>query len=268
VTGGGVSGSDMPILPWTAREDLSSAEDTSLAALLAGNGLPAGADAELRPVADVLAALTARPAGDELTGLAAARAEFRRRVVAPVQVRQSPRRRPGGLASRLGAKAAAAAAVVVMGLGGTAAAAYTDALPGSWQQFAHRTIGAPAHGPGHQTPAGAGAAGSAVDRPCAAYRSAVAHGTASQQASALRNLVQAAGGAGKATAWCAAVPRSSHPAYGTHPSGPLAGHGSPHHAGAPHPARPPAAWPFAHRGWPPGAPPAPGTPRPVLAGRS
>jgi hypothetical protein len=157
VTGGGVSGSDMPSLPWTARQDVSPAEDTSLSALLAGNGLPAGADAELRPVADVLAALTARPAGDEMTGLAAARAEFRRHVV-PVTVRRSPRHGRGRLASRLSAKAAAAAAVMVVGLGGAAAAAYAGALPSSWQQLAHRTIGAPAHGAGHETPARAGSA--------------------------------------------------------------------------------------------------------------
>jgi hypothetical protein len=255
VTGGGVSGNDMPSLPWTARQDVCPAEDTSLAALLAGSGLPAGAGAELRPVADVLAALTARAAGDELTGLAAARAEFRRRVVLPVQVRQSLRRRPGGLASRLGVKAGAAAAVVVMGLGGAAAAAYAGALPGSWQQFAHRALGAPAHGAGHDTSAGTGAAGSAADRPCAAYQRALAHGTASQQAAALRNLVKAAGGAGKVTAWCAAV-LHSRPAHQTHSSEPPAWRGSPRHAGPPHHPGPPAAWPSAHRGGPAGARPA------------
>jgi hypothetical protein len=161
VTGRGVSGSDMPSLPWTARPDVSPVEDTSLEALLAGTGLPAGADPELRSVADVLAALSARPAGDELTGLAAARAGFRRHVVRPVQVRESPRRRPGGLASRLGVKLGAATALVAMALGGAAAAAYADVLPGSWQQFAHRTIGAPAYRADHHTSAGTGAAGPA-----------------------------------------------------------------------------------------------------------
>lgn len=158
MNGSGVSGSDMPNFPWTARQDVSPVEDTSLAALLDGNGLPAGAKAELRPVADVLAALTASAGSDELTGLAAARAEFRRRVVVPDQVRQSPRRRLGGLASRLSAKVGAAAAVVVMGLGGAAVAAYAGVLPGSWQQLAHRTIGAPAHGADHHRPARARAA--------------------------------------------------------------------------------------------------------------
>jgi hypothetical protein len=162
VTGGGVSGSDMPSLPWTARTDVPPVEDASVEALLAGSGLPAGADPELRPVADVLAALSARPVGDELNGLAAARAEFRRHVVRPAQVRQSPHRRPGGLVSRLGVKVGAATALVAMALGGAAAAAYAGVLPTSWQQFAHRTIGAPAYRAGHVRPAGAGAAGSAV----------------------------------------------------------------------------------------------------------
>jgi len=164
VTGGGVSGSNMPSLPWTSRPDVSPAEDTSLESLLAGSGLPASAGPELRPVADVLAALSARPAGDELTGLAAARAEFRRHVVLPVQVRQPPRQRPGGLASRLGVKAGVATALVVMAVGGAAAAAYAGALPGSWQQFAHAAIGAPAYRARHHAPAGTGPAGPAVPR--------------------------------------------------------------------------------------------------------
>ena len=158
MTGGGVSGSDMPSFPWTARQDASSPEDTSLAALLAGRGLPADAGAELRPVADVLASLTARPGSGELAGLTAAQAEFRRRVAVSAQVRRSRDRRPAGLVSRLGVKVSAVAAVVVMGFGGAAAAAYANALPASWQQFAHRTIGAPASGPGREARATTGAA--------------------------------------------------------------------------------------------------------------
>jgi hypothetical protein len=165
VTGGGVSGNDMPSLRWTARQDVSPVEDTPLESLLAGNGLPSGAGAELRPVADALAALGAHPGGDELTGLAAARAEFRRRVAEPVRVRQSHRWRSVGLLSRLGVRVASAAAVVAMGLGGAAAVAYAGALPTAWQQFAHRTIGAPVRGAPHDTRAVTGAAGSAAHRP-------------------------------------------------------------------------------------------------------
>jgi hypothetical protein len=162
VTGGGVSGSDMPSLPWTSRPDVSPAGDTSLESLLAGSGLPAGASPELRPVADVLAALSGRPAGDELTGLAAAQKQFRRHVVVPAQARQPSRRRPGGLASRLGVKIAAATALAVMALGGAAAAAYAGVLPSSWQQFAHAAFGAPAYRASRHASAGTGAAQPAV----------------------------------------------------------------------------------------------------------
>ena len=161
MTGAGVSGSDMPSLPWTSRPDVFPTEDTSLESLLAGSGLPAGAGPEYRPVADVLAALSARAAGDELTGLAAARAEFRRHVVVPVQGRQPLRRRAGGLASRLGVKVGAAAALVAMAAGGAAVAGYAGVLPGSWQQLAHSAFGAPAHRAGHVTSARTGAAGTA-----------------------------------------------------------------------------------------------------------
>ena len=264
MTGGGVSGSDMPSLPWTARRDVSPVEDTSLDALLAGNGRPADAGADLRPVADVLAALAARPAGDELTGLAAAQAEFRRHVVPPARVRHARRRR-GRLASRLGAKVGAAFGVAVMGLAGAAAAAYAGVLPASWQQFAHRTVGAPAHVAAHDT----GAAGSAARRPCAAYQHALAHGTASQQAAALRNLAQVAGGAAKVTGWCARASHSRHPAQQAYPSAPLARRGSPHHIRPPHhavapavrPSGSPSPWPSAWPTAPPsghgGVPPSP-----------
>ncbi len=135
----------MPKFPWTARPDASPAEDASLAALLAGDEPPADGGAALRPVADVLAALTDGPGRDELAGLAAAQAEFRRHVVA-AQARQSRRWRPVALVSRLGVRLGTATAVVVVGLGGAAAAGYAGALPSSWQQFAHATIGAPERG--------------------------------------------------------------------------------------------------------------------------
>jgi hypothetical protein len=135
----------MPSFPWKARKDVSPAEDTSYEALLGGNEPPAGARPELQAVADVLAALTARPRGQELTGLAAAQREFRSHVAAPAQARPARGWRSVGLVSRLGARFCAAAAIVVMGFGGAAAAAYAGALPTSWQQFAHRTIGAPVH---------------------------------------------------------------------------------------------------------------------------
>ena len=66
----------MPNFPWLSSQDAPETGDASLAALLAGaepaEGLPPG----LEPLADAVAALTARPASDELAGEAAALAEF------------------------------------------------------------------------------------------------------------------------------------------------------------------------------------------------
>jgi hypothetical protein len=197
----------MPSFPWPARRDGSALEDTALTALLEGGELPDDTAARLRPLADMLAALKAEPAGDELTGLAAAQAEFRRRMAEPARPGMPRRRRPVRLASLLSARAAAAAAVVAIGLGG-AAAAYAGALPASLQQFAHSAIGAPApRQAGSGTRSGARAAGSAAHGLCTAYQRARIHGTAAQRAAALRNLVRAAGGAAKVPAFCAAVPR-------------------------------------------------------------
>ena len=238
----------MTNFPWSARRVVSSTEDTAVAALLAGTELPADAAAGLRPVADVLAALRAGPASDELAGLAAAQAEFRRGVGAPEQPKRSPRRRAAGLASRLGAKAAAAAAAAAISLGGVAAAAYAGALPGSLQQFAHRTIGAPAgHRAGHDTPVGPRVPGPAAQGLCTSYRHAAAHGNARQKAVAFRNLVKAAGGRGKVAAWCAAVSRHAHSPSGphSHRTGPPPGHASPHRTAPPH------GHPSPHRTGPP-----------------
>jgi hypothetical protein len=152
----------MPSFPRKARQDVSPAEDTSYEALLGGNEPPAGVRPELQPVADVLAALTARPGARELTGLARAQTEFRSHVAAPAQASPARRWRPVGLASRLGARFCAAAVIVVMGFGGAAAAAYAGALPTSWQQFAHRTIGAPVHATARDTRAATKAARSAA----------------------------------------------------------------------------------------------------------
>ena len=205
MTGGGVPGSDMPILPWSASRDGSGFEDPALAALLAGGELPPGAAAQLWPVADMLAALNAGPAGDELTGLAAAQAEFRRRIARPARAHRSRRLRPARLASLLGGKAAAAAVIAAIGLGGAGAAAYAGALPGSWQQFAHRTIGAPdARQVGGGTRARPSPAARPAQEECAAYL----HGTAAKKERALRDLAKAAGGAGNVATYCAAVPRA------------------------------------------------------------
>ncbi|HEV2239539.1 MAG TPA: hypothetical protein VGR98_00730 [Streptosporangiaceae bacterium] len=242
----------MPSYPWSASRDGSGFEDTALAALLAGSELPPGAAARLQPVADVLAALNASPASEEMAGLAAAQAEFRRTVARPARAHRPRRARRAVLGSLLGAKLAAAAAIAVVGLGGVATASYAGALPGSWQQFAHRMIGAPAP---HRADSGAPADPHAAYRLCTAYLHATA-GSAAQRAAAFRSLVRAAGGAGHVTAFCAAAPRPGSspplPYRSPQPQGRRTGRPSPHPTGppagrpSPHPTGPPAGRPSPH----------------------
>ncbi len=108
----------MPNFPWPGRRDVSAISDASLSALLAGAELPTGSPPELRPVAEALAALTAAPTGDELTGEAEVLAVFRERLGVPSPTRR-PRRRPTLLSPLLSARAAAAAAVAALGIGGS-----------------------------------------------------------------------------------------------------------------------------------------------------
>ena len=195
-------------------------------ALLAGTELPPDDAVKLEPVADVLAALRARPASDEMAGEVVAMAEFRHQfgdsAHAPNRAR---RRRPRSRSSLVSAKAAAAAAITVVALGAATVAAVDGDLPEPLQQFAHRTIGAPAarHGaptagdgqPTGAQPAGTGtpfrqnAPGSAAFRLCKAYEYASVRGTAAQKAAAFRKLAKAAGGAGKIAAFCGAGPHPS-----------------------------------------------------------
>jgi hypothetical protein len=252
----------MPNLWWLSSQDAPEIEDASLTALLAGAEPADGLAPGLRPLADGLASLTARPASDELAGEAAALAEFYHRVGVPVPVSRSPHRRHPLLTSLLSARAAAAAAVAALSLGGFATAAFAGALPTPAQQFAHHTFGAPASG-GSQptgthpsaaaTPAGPDVTGPAAFGLCTAWAHAKAHGTPSQQAEAFRNLAAAAGGTSNVTAYCAAVPHpgpsSSHSPHPTgppssHPTGPPASH--PTGPPATHPTGPPATHPTPH----------------------
>ncbi len=156
------------------------------------------------------------------------------------------------LTSLLSAKAAAAAVAATATIGGLATAAYAGALPAPAQQFAHDAIGAPSpnassHPSAQSTPVGPDATGPAAFGLCTAYDHAKAHGTASQQAVAFRNLAAAAGGAANVDAYCATV---AHPgtspsgAPSSHPSGPPASHAS----GPPtsHPSGPPSSVPTPH----------------------
>ncbi|HEU5416600.1 MAG TPA: hypothetical protein VFV41_02830 [Streptosporangiaceae bacterium] len=140
----------MPNLPWPARRDVSAISDASLAALLSGL-TPEDQSAGVQPAADVIAALRAAPAADELDGEALALAEFRsRRAGAPGpaqrarRARAARRGRPARRPSRMPARAAAAAAFAAIGAGGLATAAYAGVLPAPIQRFAHAAILAPA----------------------------------------------------------------------------------------------------------------------------
>ncbi len=138
--------------------------DPSLAALLAGADFPPGSTPEMRPVAEVLAALTAGPADDELAGEAAALAAYRNQGSVPRPATRAHRRRRRPLLPLLSARAAAtvAAAAAVLIFSAFATAAYTQVLPAPVQRLAHAIIGAPAAGGGPGTgpsPAGSGTVG-------------------------------------------------------------------------------------------------------------
>jgi len=133
----------MPNFPWPSRRDASVTGDPSLAALLAWAQFPQNAAPEMRRVGEILAALTAGPADDELTGETAALAAYRNRPGVPRPVRGARRRRRRPLFPALSAKAAAAVAAAVLGFAALATAAYTGVLPAPVQRLAHVIIGAP-----------------------------------------------------------------------------------------------------------------------------
>lgn len=135
MTGPGVSDHDMPSFRRSGRRDESALTDESLAALLAGTQ---DAPPELRPAMDVLAALQAGPARDELADEAAALAEFRINAARPGPA-NGHRRRPVRLPS-LSAKVAAATAVVAVAIGGVATAAVVGVLPTPVQHALHDAI--------------------------------------------------------------------------------------------------------------------------------
>ncbi len=198
----------MPNFSWLSRRDASAIEDAALAALLSGTEAPGDLPAGLQPAADVVAALRARPASDELVGENVALAEFRARVGVSDPAGQRHRRRPSLLTSLASAKAVAAAAVVAIAVGGVATAAYAGALPSSAQRIAHELIDAPQ---GHKTATTTSDTKPANSRPhhhfkvpalCVAFFRAEQHGTAAQKKAAFEKLEKAAGGANKIAAYC------------------------------------------------------------------
>ncbi len=195
----------MPNFPWPSRRDAPEIGDAPLEALLAGTELPADAPSQLQPLSEVLAALKAGPASDELAGEAAALAAFREGLGTPIPERRS-RRRPALLRS-LPARAAAAATIAALSFGALATAAYAGALPAALQNFAHTRLGAPAAAPtgNSPSPVGPSATGPAAHGLCTAWAQAKAQGNR-QNAVAFRKLAAVAGGADKVAAYCAKAP--------------------------------------------------------------
>jgi len=239
----------MPIFPWSPPGDVPPVGDAAFDVLLAGELPPEAAATGLRPVAEMIAALSRTPLASELASEATALAMFRGEVGRSSEPVRPRRRRHPVLATLLSAKLAAAAAAAAVSFGGATAAAYAGVLPAPVQKIAHDTLGAPpAHPAAHPshpaTPTGPSAAGHAAYGLCTAYSHAQAHGSALQKAVAFRNLAAAAGGAANVTAYCARV---AHP--GTTPTGKPASHpaGKPtsHPAGKPlsHPAGMPSSHP-------------------------
>jgi hypothetical protein len=228
---------EQPFPGWSGGEP----DEPLLDGLLAGQPLPPEAPEQLHEVAELFARLTGPAAPGLLTGEAAARSAFARAAGSPVRAssiaRAATRWRLPGPYFRLNARLAAALTAVAVGLGG-GAAAYAGALPGPIQDFAHHLIGAPA---ARQAP---------LDRQegaslCSAYERAKAHRGSRARAAAFQKLDQAAGGAGKIDAYCAAAgrpglappaPRARHPEpQPAKPNGnhQVTGHGNPSGRGDP-----------------------------------
>jgi hypothetical protein len=212
----------MPDCPTPPQGGIPPIRDAAFEALLAN--LPAAdAPAELRPLAEAIAALNAAPAGHELAGEPAARAAYRGGFGRAGRAARAHRRRHRVLGSILSAKLAAAAAVAA---GALTSAAYANALPAPVQSLAHRTLGAPAPHPATPpgqpgTPAGPPAAAPDAHGLCIAWARAEADGQAREEAVAFRDLAAAAGGPARVTAYCAA-PRPATPPSGqqvSHPQG-------------------------------------------------
>jgi hypothetical protein len=187
VNSGGVPHDDMPNFLKPGRRDVVPLSDAAVEALLTGTEPPAEAAPALQPVADVLNAMRAGPASDELTGEAMALAEFRRIAAAshaaastagvtavgasadgvsavgapaggaPAGGWRARRRRRAVAGSRFGARAAITGAAAALCLGGLATAAFAGVLPAPMQRLAHEVLGAPpAAGSGGSHPAAHG----------------------------------------------------------------------------------------------------------------
>jgi hypothetical protein len=248
VTGRDVPDHDMPSFLGPGHRDVPTIGDTSLAALLTGAELPAGAAPELRPLAEAVAGLRARPASGELDGEAEILAAFRDQFGTPHTAHRPPARTPRP--RRLLPVRAAAAAATILCLGGIATVAYAGALPATVQRFAHDIAGAPAPAsqpalrPSSARPATTGGPAYGL---CTAWARARAHGTAAQRAVAFGRLAAAAGGAGNVTGYCAtAAPPGTSAPQSPQPSPAPRGTGKPSGLPAPPGSGKPTGLPSPH----------------------
>ena len=161
MTGRDVPDGDMPNSPWPTHRDEPVTGDPSLAELLAWAQFTPSSAPEMKPVGEVLAALTAGPADDELAGEAAALVAYRNRggVPRPATRAHRRRRRPLFRFPSVRVAATVAAAAAVLSVSAFATAAYTQVLPAPVQRLAHDFSGAPGAGsePPVPSPAGSGA---------------------------------------------------------------------------------------------------------------
>jgi hypothetical protein len=157
MTGPDASSGEMPRLQIPGRAGRDQ-DDLLLDMILDRRPLPPDAPPGMHVLASKLVGLAAAPSGGQLPGEAAALAAFVRSgsptstltlVGEPPGRHRRHRLVPGR------ARLTAAAAVVVVGLSGTAAAAYAGVLPASVQNLAHRVIDAPAAHPAAHPSGGA-----------------------------------------------------------------------------------------------------------------
>ena len=157
MTGSDASSSEMPKVPFPGQAGRDQ-DELLLDLILDRRPLPPSAPPGMHALAAKLVGLAALPGAGELPGEAAALAAFLRSgspASTLVLAGEPPRQRRGRRVLAGRARISAAAAVVTVALSGTAAA-YAGVLPTSVQNFAHRTIDAPAAhraaGHGHDAP--------------------------------------------------------------------------------------------------------------------
>jgi hypothetical protein len=221
--------------------------------MLGGRPVPGDSAPELDALARLLASASGPATEAELSGEAAAVAAFAQ-VTGDSDLAPTALRRKRMPAPALSSKLAVAVAAGAASVGGFAAAAYANVLPGPLQNVAHNVIGAaasqdhrtptasdettetepteptpteatPTAPTPSATPVGPDATGNAMYGLCTAWAASSVHGNA-MNAVAFRNLATAAGGADNIPAFCAAVtppgPPTTHPGgpNTTHPTGP------------------------------------------------